>query len=116
MVPFRCAYCATSRQLELPCEPDEEAFLASFARCVKCGRRDRSNWVLYVGVLALKMVASVGFFALFGAVYHWFFWVGVPLGVAALWADHLRFMRRLDLTLMSAVVRGGAPSERLQRP
>lgn len=100
----------------LPCEPKDEAFLASFARCVPCGRSDRTNWALYYGVLAFKVLALGGLFVLLGALYSWVFWLFVPLGAVAPWMDHLRFLRRLDLAFTGASVQGGATKERLLRP
>ena len=116
MVPFRCTSCGASRTLQIPCEPKDEAFLASFARCVTCGRSDRTNWALYYGVLALKLLAFSGLFALLATQYSGVFWLFVPLGGVALWRDHRRFLQRLDLAFMGASVRGGASNERLLRP
>ena len=115
MVPFRCTSCGSSRTLQLPCEPKDEAFLASFARCVPCGRSDRSNWALYYGVLAIKLLAVTGLFAFMGVVTSRWFWSFVPLGGVGLWLDHRRFLHRLDLAFMGARVHGGAPNERLLR-
>jgi MYXO-CTERM domain-containing protein len=63
--------------------------------------------VLYYGVLALKLLAFSGLFALLATQYSRGFWLFVPLGGVARWRDHLRFLRRLDLAFTGASVHGG---------
>jgi hypothetical protein len=113
---FSCKACRASREVQLSCEPKDVELHGSFIRCPACFASDRANWALYWSVLAIKMLLLAGLFSAIAALTTPFLWVLPPLGVAALWADHRRFVRRLDLEMMDAVVKGGPPGERLPRP
>ena len=115
-IEYRCKSCNAQRTIELPCEPDQAEDYASFLRCPVCFRVDRAIQIFYWVVLAIKAVLVAGLLALVPLLSSRFFWIFPPLGVAAVWADHRRFVSRLDLVVMAAVVKGGPPRERLPRP
>ena len=113
---FSCKACRASREVQFSCDPKHVEILGSFVRCPACMATDRANWTLYWALLATKMLLLAGLFSAIAALTTPLFWVLPPLGVVALWADHHRFVRRLDLEIVDAVVKGGLPGERLPRP
>jgi hypothetical protein len=79
-------------------------------------KSDRGNAALYWGTLVVKVVALSVLMVVVAILTTSFFFVFVPVGVVALWADHLRFRRKLDLVMIGATVTGGPPRELLPRP
>lgn len=78
-------------------------------------KTDGANTALYWGLFALKLVGMSGLMAFVAALTTPYFYVLVPLGMVALWADHLRFLRKLDLAMVGARVSGGPKPEMLPR-
>jgi hypothetical protein len=78
-------------------------------------KTDRGNTALYWAFFAVKVLAMSALMALVALLTTPFFYVLVPAGVVALWADHLRFLRKLDLAMVGARVSGGPNPELLPR-
>ncbi len=113
---FVCRACGIRRDVALDCEPSNLELYESFIRCPACMKTDRGNTLLYWGFFAAKVVAMSAAMAAVAMVTTPYLFVLVPLGLVALWADHLRFQRKLDLAMVGASVRGGPAHERLPRP
>ena len=115
-VPFHCTRCNAKRTVELPCEPELEKYYANFVRCPACFRGNRVQYASYWVFLVVKAAAIAGILALVPLLSSSWLWIFPPLGLIAVWADHRRFLRRLDLALTAGSVTGGPPRERLPRP
>lgn len=116
MYQFTCKRCRASRNVDLPCDAEEEAYYGSFLVCPACSAHDRVNELLYWVFFGIKVIGLTLLLSLAAALTTPFLWIFPPLGVAALWADHLRFRRKLALVMTGAVVTNGERRERLMLP
>jgi hypothetical protein len=113
---FVCSACDARRDVALDCDASNVELYGSFIRCPRCMKTDRGNSALYWGFFALKVVAISALMGGVALATTPYLFVLVPLGLAGLWADHLRFLRKLDFAMVGARVSGGAAGERLPRP
>lgn len=112
---FACKACGAHREVFLDCDPSNAELYGSFIRCPACLKTDRGNSALYWGFFGLKVLAMSALMSVVAIATTPYLFVLVPLGLVALWADHLRFFRKLDLAMIGATVTGGPARERLQR-